>query len=267
MVDPCVNEKEHHCVVKYNIVFSESESDVTSLPPVEPSLSPASIQISSPLSVGDAPSLPLDEDVGETIIHDVVSDPGVEPLYSPSSPVNQLSTLPAIHASSSPMTSSPPPISHSSPCPINHASSPVTHSSPSPVNHSSPPPVANSLPSLMTPPRQSIKRQVISNDSPPVTPSKIISVPQPVLVTPIKSSVQSKSVEISPTKVLNEVEIPVVKNRTIVLTTQLKRLLKEQEQERNRFRQQMKRQTTEMVKTFEIGLSKWNGVVFVFSNY
>lgn len=260
MVDPCVNEKEHHCVVKYNIVFSESESDVTSLPPVEPSLSPASIQISSPLSVGDAPSLPLDEDVGETIIHDVVSDPGVEPLYSPSSPVNQLSTLPAIHASSSPMTSSPPPISHSSPCP-------VTHSSPSPVNHSSPPPVANSLPSLMTPPRQSIKRQVISNDSPPVTPSKIISVPQPVLVTPIKSSVQSKSVEISPTKVLNEVEIPVVKNRTIVLTTQLKRLLKEQEQERNRFRQQMKRQTTEMVKTFEIGLSKWNGVVFVFSNY
>lgn len=260
MVDPCVNEKEHHCVVKYNIVFSESESDVTSLPPVEPSLSPASIQISSPLSVGDAPSLPLDEDVGETIIHDVVSDPGVEPLYSPSSPVNQLSTLPAIHASSSLMTSSPPPISHSSPCP-------VTHSSPSPVNHSSPPPVANSLPSLMTPPRQSIKRQVISNDSPPVTPSKIISVPQPVLVTPIKSSVQSKSVEISPTKVLNEVEIPVVKNRTIVLTTQLKRLLKEQEQERNRFRQQMKRQTTEMVKTFEIGLSKWNGVSFVFRNY
>lgn len=288
-------------------MFSESESDSLSLPPVEPSLSPASIQIPSPLPAGDVPSLTLDEDAGETAIPDTISNSGVEVLSAPSSPMNQASALSGIQTSSSPVGSSPslviscsspmsvlpPPVSHSSspstsplPSPVTHLSPPVTHlsspvihasspvihssstinSSSSLVTHSSPPPVANSLQSLMTPPRQSVKRQVICNDSPPVTPSRIVSVPQPILVTPVKPSVQSKSVEISPTKVLNEVEIPVVKNRTVALTTQLKRLLKEQEQERNRFRQQMKRQTTEMVKTFEIGLSRWNGVAFVIMN-
>ena len=116
---------------------------------------------------------------------------------------------------------------------------------------------------VSTPPRSSLKRQVICNDSPMITPSKTRSVSQPVFVTPVKSAViESKTAGVSPTKVVEEEALqPVVfENKSITLTVRMKRLLKEQEEERNRFRNLMQKQITTIQETFNIGLPQWDGV-------
>lgn len=122
-------------------------------------------------------------------------------------------------------------------------------------------------PSISTPPRTSVKRSVVCNDSPITTPSKICSVSHPVFTTPIKClGNESKSVKISPTKVVFEEEdiaLPVFENKSIVLTAKMRRLMKEQEEERNRFRYLMKKQIVAIQSTFNIGLERWNGVSLI----
>ena len=118
-------------------------------------------------------------------------------------------------------------------------------------------------PSVSTPPRSSLKRKIICNDSPLVTPSKMQSVSQPVFVTPVKSiMIENKTAGVSPTKVVEEEAFkPIVfENKPIVLTVRMKRLLKEQEEERNRFRSLMQTQVDAIQETFNIGLPRWNGV-------
>ena len=114
--------------------------------------------------------------------------------------------------------------------------------------------------SITTPPRSSLKRQIICNDSPIISPSKIISISQPTFVTPVKKQIHNtKSVEVSPTKVQTDIEV-IEENNTIILSSKVKRLLKEQEEERNQFRRLMKRQITAIQNNFEFGLSHWNNV-------
>ena len=122
-------------------------------------------------------------------------------------------------------------------------------------------------PSVSTPPRTSVKRSVVCNDSPITTPSKICSVSHPVFTTPIKSlGNESKSVKVSPTKVVFEEEdiaLPVFENKSLVMTAKMRRLMKEQEEERNRFRYLMKKQIVAIQSTFNIGLERWNGVLLI----
>ena len=114
--------------------------------------------------------------------------------------------------------------------------------------------------SITTPPRASLKRQIICNDSPIISPSKIISISQPTFVTPVKKQIHNtKSVEVSPTKVQTDIEV-IEENNTIILSSKVKKLLKEQEEERNQFRRLMKRQITAIQNNFEFGLSHWNNV-------
>ena len=114
--------------------------------------------------------------------------------------------------------------------------------------------------SITTPPRTSLKRQIICNDSPIISPSKIISISQPTFVTPVKKQIHNtKSIEVSPTKVQTDIEV-IEENNTIILSSKVKRLLKEQEEERNQFRRLMKRQITAIQNNFEFGLSHWNNV-------
>ena len=114
--------------------------------------------------------------------------------------------------------------------------------------------------SVSTPPRSSLKRQIICNDSPIISPSKIISISQPTFVTPVKKQIHNtKSIEVSPTKVQTDIEV-IEENNTIILSSKVKRLLKEQEEERNQFRRLMKRQITAIQNNFELGLSRWSNV-------
>ena len=114
--------------------------------------------------------------------------------------------------------------------------------------------------SITTPPRASLKRQIICNDSPIISPSKIISISQPTFVTPVKKQIHNtKSIEVSPTKVQTDIEV-IEENNTIILSSKVKKLLKEQEEERNQFRRLMKRQITAIQNNFELGLSHWNNV-------
>ena len=114
--------------------------------------------------------------------------------------------------------------------------------------------------SITTPPRTSLKRQIICNDSPIISPSKIISISQPTFVTPVKKQIHNtKSIEVSPTKVQTDIEV-IEENNTIILSSKVKKLLKEQEEERNQFRRLMKRQITAIQNNFEFGLSHWNNV-------
>ena len=114
--------------------------------------------------------------------------------------------------------------------------------------------------SITTPPRSSLKRQIICNDSPIISPSKIISISQPTFVTPVKKQIHNtKSIEVSPTKVQTDIEV-IEENNTISLSSKVKRLLKEQEEERNQFRRLMKRQITAIQNNFELGLSRWSNV-------
>ena len=114
--------------------------------------------------------------------------------------------------------------------------------------------------SISTPPRASLKRQIICNDSPIISPSKIISISQPTFVTPVKKQIHNtKSIEVSPTKVQTDIEV-IEENNTIILSSKVKKLLKEQEEERNQFRRLMKRQITAIQNNFELGLSHWNNV-------
>ena len=114
--------------------------------------------------------------------------------------------------------------------------------------------------SITTPPRSSLKRQIICNDSPIISPSKIISISQPTFVTPVKKQIHNtKSIEVSPTKVQTDIEV-IEENNTIILSSKVKKLLKEQEEERNQFRRLMKRQITAIQNNFEFGLSHWNNV-------
>ena len=277
--EPIDNHLECKCVIKNNIVFSESESCP-----------------SSPLSVSQTHSLsPMDNEGG-------VEDLPISPLSIPSSlelpmddfVLNAASSIDENTAVNVALTSIPEPASlplspkkstiiispKKSTITISPKKSTITPTKPTTVTPTKPITVTPTKPTTVTPTyptnppqetpfdtpiHKAIKRpSIVCNESPAVTPSKIVSLSTPALVTPSKPNVSqsSKTIEVSPTKVVLDEDItrPVLENKTIVLTARMKRLLNEQNEERNRFRLSMKQQTNAIQQSFERGLSRWNGV-------
>ena len=256
--EPVDNHLECQCVIKNNIVFSESESCPSSprSVPQTHSLSPMDNEGEvedfplSPLSIPSSLELPMDDFVldAANILEEesAVNLPMMHIAESTSLPQSPKKTTPIIQ---SPKKSTTITISPKKP-------TPVTPAKPTKPTQDSP---------LDTPLHKAIKRpSIVCNESPAVTPSKIVSLSTPALVTPSKPSVSqsSKTIEISPTKVVldEDVSQPVLENKIIVLTARMKRLLNEQNEERNRFRLSMKQQANAIQQSFERGLSRWNGV-------
>ena len=140
----------------------------------------------------------------------------------------------------------------------------------------SPPSVSIPPESMLTPPRPTHKRSMaevnkVRNESPFCSPSKILTtaVPAlPVIETPTRPQRNPKGlgVEQSPTKVLEEQReeslyhlfIPYLSSDFISLketghplSTQMHRLLVQQEEERNRFQQLMRSQTNGLYESFQ----------------
>ena len=140
----------------------------------------------------------------------------------------------------------------------------------------SPPSVSIPPESMLTPPRPTHKRSMaevnkVRNESPFCSPSKILTtaVPAlPVIETPTRPQRNPKGlgVEQSPTKVLEEQReeslyhlfIPYLSSDFISLketghplSTQMHRLLVQQEEERNRFQQLMRSQTNGLCESFQ----------------
>lgn len=129
--------------------------------------------------------------------------------------------------------------------------------------------------SAPTPPRASKKRIVVENESPFCSPSKQVSVAA-AQVTPVRPSrVEKKTQEASPTKVVNECfvvgnylpETPaessflqLLAEKSVSYPVAVRRLLKEQEGERQRFQVLMQRQTSLFQQTYFAERAKWNAV-------
>ena len=129
--------------------------------------------------------------------------------------------------------------------------------------------------SAPTPPRASKKRIVVENESPFCSPSKQVSIAA-AQVTPVRPSrVEKKTQEVSPTKVVNECfvvgnylpETPaessflqLLAEKSVSYPVAVRRLLKEQEGERQRFQVLMQRQTSLFQQTYFAERAKWNAV-------
>lgn len=129
--------------------------------------------------------------------------------------------------------------------------------------------------SAPTPPRASKKRIVVENESPFCSPSKQVSVAA-AQVTPVRPSrVEKKTQEASPTKVVNECfvvgnylpETPaessfwqLLAEKSVSYPVEVRRLLKEQEGERQRFQVLMQRQTSLFQQAYFAERAKWNAV-------
>ena len=129
--------------------------------------------------------------------------------------------------------------------------------------------------SAPTPPRASKKRIVVENESPFCSPSKQVSIAA-AQVTPVRPSrVEKKTQEVSPTKVVNECfvvgnylpETPaessflqLLAEKSVSYPVAVRRLLKEQEGERQRFQVLMQRQTSLCQQTYFAERAKWNAV-------
>ena len=129
--------------------------------------------------------------------------------------------------------------------------------------------------SAPTPPRASKKRIVVENESPFCSPSKQVSIAA-AQVTPVRPSrVEKKTQEVSPTKVVNECfvvgnylpETPaessflqLLAEKSVSYPVAVRRLLKEQEGERQRFQVLMQRQTSLFQQAYFAERAKWNAV-------
>lgn len=131
--------------------------------------------------------------------------------------------------------------------------------------------------SAPTPPRASKKRIVVENESPFCSPSKHVSVAA-AQVTPVRPSrVDKKTQESSPTKVVNDCyvvgnylpETPaessflqLLAKKSVSYPVAVRRLLKEQEGERQRFQVLLQRQTSLFQQAYFAERAKWSAVSY-----